>query len=73
MIFSFFQINRKDAEEKNKSDKFFSEIENQNDENRLLDALIHRGSRFTARYQTYLKIKQNRELRKMSMYLLIII
>ena len=64
----FFALNRKEAEEKCKSEIIDIEIENRNDDNGILQALVRRGSRFTGRYQTYLKIKQNREQRKMSKF-----
>ena len=39
------------------------ENQNQNNEQNILRQLYLRNSRFTNRYQTYLRIKRNRELR----------
>lgn len=46
--------------------------ENQNNEQSFYFQLAKRNSRFLARYQTYLRIKHNREERKMSEFLLIL-
>ena len=42
------------------------DIENQNNEQGFFLQLAKRNSRFLSRYQTYLRIKHNREERKMS-------